>query len=284
MDVLVGSALVIVAAHLIAATYLHRRCARREPWLRHVTRRSSMLALYNVCVYACSKVGRQPVLDATAVPQMAPVRAAWREIRDEAIALVDGGRVAAPEWNNDPAIQSFYELGWTRFYLRWHGTFLPSALPRCPRTIAVLREIPRLRGAMFAVLPAGARLAPHTDPFAGTLRYHLGLRTPNDPACWIQIDAERRHWRDGEALVFDETYLHEVHNGTEHDRLILFCDVERPLRWRWAEAVSRAVRSALMSATAIQNDASDPVGRTSRVAGALARVFSSTGRNAAPRA
>ena len=66
---------------------------------------------------------------------------------------------------------------------------------------------------MFAVLPAGARLAPHTDPFAGTLRYHLGLRTPNDPACWIRVDAERRHWRDGEAMFTPQSTVRSARNG-----------------------------------------------------------------------
>jgi beta-hydroxylase len=33
---------------------------------------------------------------------------------------------------------------------------------------------------MFAMLPANGSLNPHRDPFAGSLRYHLGLITPND--------------------------------------------------------------------------------------------------------
>jgi beta-hydroxylase len=32
---------------------------------------------------------------------------------------------------------------------------------------------------MFALLPGGSHLNPHRDPFGGSLRYHLGLSTPN---------------------------------------------------------------------------------------------------------
>ena len=41
---------------------------------------------------------------------------------------------------------------------------------------------------MFAELPPGSRLVRHRDPYAGSLRYHLGLLTPNDPGCFIEVD------------------------------------------------------------------------------------------------
>jgi hypothetical protein len=61
---------------------------------------------------------------------------------------------------------------------------------------------------MFAELPPGAKLNPHRDPFAGSMRYHLGLATPNDDRCFIEVDGERHSWRDGEGVIFDETYIH----------------------------------------------------------------------------
>jgi hypothetical protein len=39
----------------------------------------------------------------------------------------------------------------------------------------------------------------------------------------------------GEDLLFDETYLHYAENATSDDRIIRFCDVERPLRWQGLE-------------------------------------------------
>ena len=43
------------------------------------------------------------------------------------------------------------------------------------------------------------------------------------------MDGEPYSWRDGESVVFDETYVHEAYNKTQQNRIILFCDVERPL-------------------------------------------------------
>jgi beta-hydroxylase len=82
---------------------------------------------------------------------------------------------------------------------------------------------------MFAYLPKRAELRRHADPLAISLRYHLGLATPNSDACFINVDGRNQSWRDGEVLMFDETYLHYARNDTDTDRLILMCDVRRPL-------------------------------------------------------
>jgi len=47
---------------------------------------------------------------------------------------------------------------------------------------------------------------------------------------WREMDGTRYSWRDGECMVFDETYVHCVENGTDMRRIILFCDIDRPLR------------------------------------------------------
>ena len=58
-----------------------------------------------------------------------------------------------------------------------------------------MQAIPTINGAMFALLPPGGELGRHRDPFAGSLRYHLGLVTPNSDACKIFVDGEPYHWQ-----------------------------------------------------------------------------------------
>ena len=51
---------------------------------------------------------------------------------------------------------------------------------------------------MFANLPPGGKLVQHRDPYAGSLRYHLGLVVPKSPGeCRIFIDGQSYSWRDG---------------------------------------------------------------------------------------
>ena len=118
---------------------------------------------------------------------------------------------------------------------------------------------------MFAQLPPGASLVRHRDPYAGSVRYHLGLVTPADPKCYIDVDGKQYYWRDGEEVIFDETYIHYAKNGTDVSRIVLFCDVERPMRFRWATAMNRFVSHALMRAAASPNDASDRTGVLNRM-------------------
>jgi beta-hydroxylase len=64
--------------------------------------------------------------------------------------------------------------------------------------VELVNQIPGIKAAMFTSLPPGARLVRHRDPFAGSIRYHLGLVTPNSDDCFIEVDGERRSWHDGE--------------------------------------------------------------------------------------
>jgi beta-hydroxylase len=118
---------------------------------------------------------------------------------------------------------------------------------------------------MFALLPPGGKLNRHRDPFAGSLRYHLGLVTPNSDACRIFVDGEPYSWRDGQDLLFDETYIHSAENATATTRIILFCDVERPLRTRLMQAVNRFVSRTVIRAASTQNTETEPVGVLNRI-------------------
>lgn len=113
---------------------------------------------------------------------------------------------------------------------------------------------------MFASLPPGAKLVRHRDPYAGSLRYHLGLVTPNSPLCFINVDGEPYHWKDGEAVVFDETYIHFAANNTEHQRIVLFCDIERPLHTKIMRSFNHWFGLKVMGAAASQNIESESLG------------------------
>jgi len=160
----------------------------------------------------------------------------------------------------DIGFNTFFRTGWKRFYLKWYGDFLPSGAALCPRTTELLAGIPSVNAAMFTLLPPGSRLGAHRDPFAGSLRYHLGLVTPNSPECFIVVDGEKYYWKDGEAVMFDETYIHTAENRTDVTRVILFCDVERPLSNPIVRALNRTIGRSMIKAAATQNVPGEHVG------------------------
>jgi beta-hydroxylase len=126
--------------------------------------------------------------------------------------------------------------------------------------VALLKSIPSVKAAMFASLPPEATLVRHRDPYAGSLRYHLGLVTPNSPDCFIDVDGERYYWKDGEAVMFDETYIHYAANKTGHQRIVLFCDIERPVYTKVVQVFNRWFGKHVMSAAASKNVDSEQVG------------------------
>jgi beta-hydroxylase len=255
----------VLLAFIVSGTYIHFRGRVRHKLSRQLLDHSTLMAPYNALMYLFSAVPNRPFIDLKHFPDLEPLRANWETIRDEALQLFDEGHIRAADKYNDLGFNSFFRTGWKRFYLKWYGDFLPSAQALCPQTSKLLASIPSVNAAMFALLPPGARLVAHRDPFAGSLRYHLGLSTPNSELCRIVVDGELYYWKDGEPVVFDETYIHRAENQSNQQRLILFCDVERPLSNRLARALNRFIGKPLARAAATQNVEGEKVGVLNRL-------------------
>ena len=189
----------------------------------------------------------------------------WKTIRDEALKLFDEGHIRAAAGYTDLGFNSFFRRGWKRFYVKWYDAPLPSAQALCPNTVALVQSIKNVNGAMFALLPPGGDLGKHRDPFAGSLRYHLGLVTPNSDSCKIWVDGEPYYWRDGEAVMFDETFIHWAENKSDVTRLILFCDVERPLKSRIMAKINHWFEATAIRASQTENAPGDQIGVLNRI-------------------
>jgi aspartyl/asparaginyl beta-hydroxylase (cupin superfamily) len=99
-----------------------------------------------------------------------------------------------------------------------------------PKTTALINSIPAITTCFFSILHPGKYLVPHRGYYGGVLRCHLALKVPKDSSnCWIIVDNKKCHWELGKALIFDDTYEHEVHNNTGETRVVLFIDFIRPL-------------------------------------------------------
>ncbi len=179
-----------------------------------------------------SLVGDKPIFQNSQFPWVATLEARAPAIRAELMSLL-ADRQALP---------AFHELSpdvgmitsddrWKTFVFLGYGLRSERNLARCPSTARALQDIPGLRTAFFSILEAGKRIPLHTGPYNGVLRLHLGLVVPDPPErCWIEVGGQRYSWREGQAVVFDDLYPHEVHNDTGGVRAVLFVDFERPCR------------------------------------------------------
>jgi len=263
---------VVLAVFVLSALYVHLRGRVRFGLVRAMTDFTVLLAPFNALMYLFSRIRPSAYIDPAQFPELAVLSNHWREMREEAARLNDEGFIRAAAGYTDMGFNSFFRTGWKRFYLKWYGVDMPSAQRMCPRTTELLNSIPNVKAAMFASLPPGARLVRHRDPYAGSLRYHLGLITPNSEQCYIVVDGERYFWRDGEAVMFDETFIHYAENTTQEQRVILFCDVERPLTSRAMSAVNRWFARNVMKASATQNVEGEAIGGLNKLFGGFYKL------------
>lgn len=70
----------------------------------------------------------------------------------------------------------------------------------------------------------------------------------------MTVDGREVQWREGEVLVFDDTYEHEVRNLPREERVVLLLHVKRPVRFPgslfadfflWCVRVSPFIQDAL---------------------------------------
>lgn len=230
-----------------------------------------IFAPLNVFLYLNTKKrAKHAVVDMDQYPELKVLEDNWQVIAEEATALMQTDtldNIVEKDSTSyyDVGFKTFYKYGWRKFYLTWYGNYEhQSAINACPKTIELLRQCPTVNGAMFSLLPPGSQLTRHLDPFASSLRYHLGLSTPNHDDAFISIDGNTQSWRDGKAFMFDETYLHFARNDTDTPRLIMMCDIERPTSWL-GKIFNAIVYKPFLKVTVVPNTSEDKKGLFNRI-------------------
>lgn len=265
--------LFILAIFVVSAIYIQNRGAvQHDRWTRKITDHANFLAPINCLFYIFGKDKKTAYLEPDDFPELKILQDNWETIRDEALNLNAEAKIKASDKLDDLGFNSFFKTGWKRFYLKWYGANLKSAEQLCPKTVALINQVPNIKGAMFTMLPPGARLVRHRDPYAGSLRYHLGLSTPNSEDCFISVDGQKYFWRDGEAVMFDETYIHYAQNKTDQNRIILFVDIKRPVNFFLVDWFNELFSRLVVAGSATKNMDGDKVGFLNRAFGTLYKI------------
>jgi aspartate beta-hydroxylase/beta-hydroxylase len=165
-------------------------------------------------------------------PELRGLEQAYPQIRKELDALMQE-RVAMPNYHevNRPAteISSTTQGNWKVFMLELLGHRPGQNRARCPATIDAVKKVPGVLQAFFSVLEPGKSIPLHDGPYIGYLRYHLGLRVPQDAPPTIVVAGQPYTWKEGEGVLFDDSWPHEVINRSSEPRVVLIVDVARPM-------------------------------------------------------
>lgn len=139
----------------------------------------------------------------------------------------------------------------------WHSYILNGrAQPRfaeaCPKTVEILSQLQEylfyenksesenpFGFTFFSTLHGKSYIKPHTGPMNLRLRIHLPLIVPSNTKpdafsskpqtkCGIRVGNQIRSWKEGKAVVLDDSYEHEVWNETNEHRVLLLLDIWHP--------------------------------------------------------
>lgn len=187
--------------------------------------------LFDRLIARSSLIGTGPVIDPAELRWTAEVDRQWRTIRAEAEALIPGLGEIPPLGAMSPSHGGIAPDDlWRAFFLYGYGYKVEKNCARCPQTAAIIERIPDLVTAFFSILSPGTRIAAHTGPTKALVTCHLGLMVPPDGSCTMRLDGRELGWTEGECLVFDDTYRHEVTHSGATPRIVLLIQVRRPLR------------------------------------------------------
>ena len=258
--------LFVLIIFILCAFYVQNRgVIQHKKLVRKISDHSNLFGPINCLFYCFSTIKKSVYIDVDNFPELKVLEDNWKVIRDEAIALNNDTHIKSSEEKDDLGFNSFFKTGWKRFYLKWYGASLHSANKLCPKTVDLINSISSIKGAMFAMLPPGARLVKHRDPYAGSFRYHLGLTTPNSEKCFISVDGKKYYWKDGEAVMFDETFIHFAENKTNTNRIVLFLDIKRPTKFFIVDWINEIFSRIVLAATTTKNMDGDKIGGINRL-------------------
>jgi aspartate beta-hydroxylase len=176
-----------------------------------------------------------PVLDtATDFPSAELFSGAWQRIRDEALAVAQQMH-RVPRFHEimreQTAISANDGRDWRMFILKAYGTEFPHNMAVCPNLAAAVAASPEVLSASLSFLAPRKHIPEHRGPFRGVLRFYLVLSMPLEadgrPAAVLKIDSAEHRLADGEFLLWDDTFPHEVTNGSDEVRAVLLLDVWR---------------------------------------------------------
>jgi aspartyl/asparaginyl beta-hydroxylase (cupin superfamily) len=212
-------------AHAASSTVAER------PWLLRTGKK--LRPLVNRAAAAASLVPDAPVLDPGLLPWTAGVQAQWRTIRAEAGAvLASGAKIPALRDVSPDHARIAPDDSWRSFFLVGYGAQIAANCRHAPATTRLVEQIPGLNSAFFSILGPGCHIPRHKGVTKGLLTWHLALRVPRRPElCRMEVGGETVVWREGQGVLFDDTYDHEVWNESPELRLILLVQVSRPMRW-----------------------------------------------------
>ncbi len=180
-------------------------------------------------------------------PAHAALAAQTGALRDEALRVL-GDNPNIPRFHDITTTQTRISAedgkNWRLFVVKSYGHVIRANAAQMPVLAGFLAGHREVTSAMISYLDPGKHIPRHRGPFRGILRYHLCLLAPaggTDTGPWLEVDGQRVPYREGQGLLWDDTFPHEVLNPGDHARIAILLDIRRPVTRPRQRALFRVV-------------------------------------------
>ena len=156
--------------------------------------------------------------------------------------------------------KGFQYPDWKVLFFAAGGQYVPQNMHFIPRTAELVhKHIPHVQNAFISILDPHQYIAPHWGVYKGLVRLHYGIMIPNnnfDEVCFMRVNSDipddknkhnevkvqkensiyiqnvtKYYWKENESVMLDDTFLHDVRNDADTERVILIIDVPRKMPW-----------------------------------------------------
>jgi aspartyl/asparaginyl beta-hydroxylase (cupin superfamily) len=172
-------------------------------------------------------------------PFLQPLISNFEIIKKELLDLINSKQ--EDQWlNTFPSyVESKHNKAWKVFTFIFYGMKFPSHSLLCPKTAELIYSIKEIISCDYSYLNPNTHIKAHKGYTKMVLRCHLPLIVPAGNLCSLRVGDETRQWKEGELMIFDDSYEHEAWNNSNEKRVVLMFDIPNSLWGYSAHEISK---------------------------------------------
>lgn len=136
--------------------------------------------------------------------------------------LIDELSEEQTELNTDKKWKTIFLFGYSYYNTNLRESF--------PKTFDLIKKWEHnLTLVMFSTTEPGAHIPAHKGNNKGVLRMQIGVDIQYPELCDLRVENKLFNVHEKEAIIFDDTYEHELFNRSKSIRTVLIIDFYKPL-------------------------------------------------------
>ena len=167
----------------------------------------------------------------------AVVEQSYADIRSEfeslpSLILKTGSPYLSKEYQLEGFESLTGSMNWSALHFFENGVENSELIELMPETTNLLKKIPLYQlnenpyEVFFSLLKPGQHIKPHYGLSNHSLTVHLPIVVPGNG--YLRVGDVQQEWKEGELIVFDDSFEHEAANNSDEIRIVLIFSIWHP--------------------------------------------------------